>query len=510
MRLGLAAIAGWLAAALIAGAYVVLSWSHHVATLGGDSAQYLLAAQYFSPYQPNSAAVDFYSKLIIYPPLFPWILGLIGAGESILVAHLFVAACVLGSIAALYGFLRIEALPPRRAAVAAMLFGLLPGTLLMSLDVWTENLYLLLSLLALLGASRAEKRGETGNWVLSATAVGLAGLTRAAAVPLLAAFCLHLLIRRPWRWPALMALALLPFCIWVVIGSAGQTGIGGYTDHLLNRYGDAAWTQFLGYALTELRALLDAWLFAWLLEGRNPALVWIVLGFGVLCLTAAAIRLVRLRFDAIYVTLYLGMLMVWPHPEEALRYGYVLLPVLMAQGLVLLHAMWPVALRRYAWVPVLLLALAVLPSLALMVQRFTEPLPSDAAAGKRTWGWFRGNRVEARQGALEHARTLAHLAELGQVVPPEDCVFSIKPPLVMLYASRVSKPPPKSSVSESRFKEEISHCGFAHVVPFGSPNFAEPFYPLERLGARAQPVLVQSLQSGADSPVVSVLLRLSR
>jgi hypothetical protein len=509
MRPRFAALLWSLAAALLAGAYIALSWSHDVATLGGDSAQYLLGARHYSPYQAASTAVEFYSQRIIYPPLFPLMLALVGGGESILIAHLFVAACALGSVAALFGFLKEEGLPVNYAGAGALLFGMLPGTLLMSLDVWTENLYLLLSVVALFAVARSERSVSSGDGWLAAAAVAMAGLTRVAAVPLLASYCAYLLVRRPKRWPVLMALAVAPFAAWVVLGSIGQTGISGYTHQLSDSYGGVVWVLIAQNALTEAKALLDAWLFFWLLEGRRPVLVWLILGFGVVCVVAAVMRLRKLRLDAIYLVLYLGMLMVWPHPEEAFRYGYVVFPVLMAQGWILILQALPAAARRYSWAAPVLLALAALPSLVLMVQRFNEPLSPDAAIGRRTWAWFQGDRAQARRSALEHARFLAHVAAMNRDIPAKECVFSIKPPLIMLYADRVSIPPPKSAVGDSEFQRAIGQCGFAHVVPFGSPNFAEPFYPMKRLGARAELVSAQPLDAGRDGTVVSALLRVS-
>jgi hypothetical protein len=37
--------------------YFSLGWTSNISNLGGDSAGYLLAAQYVSPYQPSSAVV---------------------------------------------------------------------------------------------------------------------------------------------------------------------------------------------------------------------------------------------------------------------------------------------------------------------------------------------------------------------------------------------------------------------------------------------------------------------
>ena len=61
-------------------------WSPELSSFGGDSAGYMMAAQYYSPYQPTSTVIEEYSQRIIYPPLFPWLLAVTSGGTHILAA----------------------------------------------------------------------------------------------------------------------------------------------------------------------------------------------------------------------------------------------------------------------------------------------------------------------------------------------------------------------------------------------------------------------------------------
>ncbi|HXZ96749.1 MAG TPA: hypothetical protein VEG37_06865, partial [Burkholderiales bacterium] len=135
--------------------YIALGWSHEISSAGGDSAGYMLAAQYFSPFQPHSAILTEYSKQIIYPPLFPLILALVGGGESVLIAHVVVMLFLLLAVLVLFFWMRQESLSIWLSAAVSLIFALRVNTYLLSLDIWTENPYIFFSLLAILGVCLA-------------------------------------------------------------------------------------------------------------------------------------------------------------------------------------------------------------------------------------------------------------------------------------------------------------------------------------------------------------------
>lgn len=489
-------------AALCAG-YVAWVWSSDISYLGGDSAGYLLAAQAYSAWSESLPLLQAYARQIIYPPLFPALLAAAGGG-SIPAAHLVVAGCLLLALVPLYGWLRSEGLHSAGAASAALIFAALPGTLLVTLDVWTENLYLLLSLGAVLAGARAHDNKASPAWWFLAAFVALATLTRVAAVPLLAAFWAYALLQRPRRLPLLLAASTLPFVVWIMAVRESQTGISGYTRHLQERYAASLFEVLAKQVSSEASALIESWRFAWLLESASPVLVALVFLFGAVCLAGAVWRLGQRRFDGLYGACYVLLLLGWPHPEEALRYSYVLFPLWIGQGFLLLANLpW----RRLApgldgTAPVVLLAallaLALAPSLAFMAGRFLEPLPPGLETARHTWDWYRLDREQARYRALRHASMLRHLEAVGQGLPPDACVFSIKPQIVMLYTRRVSVVPPKSDVAGESFRSTMEKCRYVYAMPFASPSFQEPFYPIARLGDRARPLSVAVMGSSAD------------
>src|SRR5262245_3766255 len=83
--------------ALTSLAYIGHGWGYGLATLEGDDFIYLLTAEYFSPWtKPNSVAAYIASNSPS-PPLFPFLLGLLGGANSFLVANILVTLFMLFS-----------------------------------------------------------------------------------------------------------------------------------------------------------------------------------------------------------------------------------------------------------------------------------------------------------------------------------------------------------------------------------------------------------------------------
>jgi len=492
--------------------YLGLGWSNEVAGLGGDDAGYLLAAQYFSPYQPASPILIEYSKQIIYPPLFPWMLAITGAGENILVAHWVVVSFLLMSIVVLYLWLR-QSFSFWLSAAIALVFALMPGTYLQSVEIWTENPDLFFSLVAILALDQSGKR-ETSKWIwLAALAVSCATLIRVAALPLLLAFWIYMLVHRPRNYAFSIALATLPFVTWVLISLSTQTGVSGYLGHWQEKY-SASPLQFLWHQIAaESEAILAAWQYAWLGESQSGVAQFAVTAFGVACIAGGLLRLKLLKFDPFYVAIYLPMLLVWPHPEEALRYSYVVYPVLIVQGFFLVSkirnyrtpaASYPIT----SWGLIGILGLSLVPSLVINLRHFFEDIPLEIRAAKHTREWYSDNRQAAITGAFFYTRLLGHLKQISQLVPKNECIYSNQPNTMTLYSGRPSYAPPKPNVSDEQFWKGLQKCRYAYVVPFSSPSYADPLYPLARLGDRAKILSVTTLNTVENTSIAGALIEI--
>lgn len=473
-------------------------WTGELTDFGGDSAGYLLAARYYSPYHGSSAAILAYKSQIIFPPLFPWLLALVDGGYDILAAHLTVAAFALSSTLVLYLWLRRESLPHWPSMAVALVFSLMPAFYVQVLNIWTEFPFVFLSLCVVTLLSPTNRTPSTRAWIVAAILVASATLTRMAALPLLVAFLVLLGIRRPRHYVAIALVATLPFAAWAFYSAHTEIGASAYLVHWEETYAHDPVATFLRQILTEFRALLIAWKSGWIGSSTSLPLLAIVFAVALMSLMGWLHRLRSLRFDAIYVAVYLCVLLAWPHPEEATRYAMVIYPVLLGEGFLFLASFkrpHDGTSRRFPVVglAIALLALAMLPTLAINVQYFTESVPPQFAGAKRMLSWYNSDRETAVRDTFIYISLISHLKQVGRFVPEHECIFSTKPAVVILYTDRFSRTPPKASASEAQFWKEIEACQFAYLMPLVSPSFHSPLYPARRLGDAASPLTTRSL-----------------
>jgi hypothetical protein len=204
------------------------------------------------------------------------------------------------------------------------------------------------------------------------------------------------------------------------------------------------------------------------------------------------------------------MVFAWPNPEP-LRYFYVVTPVLVAQGFLLVVGLSQSGLRmgNPAMIQAVLAAilmLTLLPSFAINSRYFLQEVPPEISAGKHIAEWFDDNRRTAVFSAYFHARLISHLKEINALIPENECVYAIKPTLVTFYARRSSYGPPKIDVSDQEFWRGMEKCRYAYFLPFESPSYGgESFYPLSRLGQRAKIISMKKIDPNDDLPPVGML-----
>ncbi len=495
--------------ASLSGIYLCWGWSNDITDLGGDSSVYMLAAHYFSPFWPHSSVSAEFARGMVYPPLFPLLIGLLGG--SMLAGHLLVIVSLLAAILCLYAWLRIEGLSITVSLCTCLVFALMPGTYLQSLNIWTENLYLFLSLLAIAFEACAEKGSgqQAGFRWGAAAAVAGATMVRAAALPLLAAFLIRLVMTRPRRWPWLMLTSITPFALWSIWSRLNQSGVHSYLSQLQNSYTDDLVGAFFGQLGTEGRRVLMAWPQSWLATGGNDPLHGLTWAIGAICLFGWAWRLARSRFDAFYLGLYVIVLFIWPYPAEARRLSYVMMPLLIGQGVLLIVALSRANrknnLSALPWVWFGAMTIAILPSLILTAQRFHEILPDYMSVARHTEDWYGDDRKRAFRSSQIFAGTLNGLKDIISHVPTGDCIFSIKPSIVAVYSDRHSYSPPSPAASDEQFDRGIGKCPFAYLFSIRTPAINQLLYPMDRLGDRAEPILVAKSE-GEDNFLVYAAL----
>ena len=496
--------------AVVSTIYIFFCAANDIFDMAGDASGYLLAAQYFSPFQPSTQMLQAYSSEIIYPPLFSLIVGALGG--SALAASLTVVASLLGAFLALYSWLRAENLGSIASSATVLLFALMPITYVTALNIWTENTYLFFSLMAVFAVSHAETDQEPRHyWLAAAVAVALAALTRVAAAPLVAAFCLYLAIKRPTGYLRFIAVAVLPFCIWAIIAKSKQIGLGGYTSQWSAFYQDDAVRVLLENMSGWVRALVFSWKVGFVGDVAGTPLPAIVGFVGVLGLVGWASRLRYLKFDALYVMCYMAMLLAWPHPEESSRYGYVMAPFLITYAVLFLDNCAEKIKRVAYFSPVFIMlsiCLAmVIPSLLVNIQRYRMSVAEDLKDARKMEGWYSDDGASTEYLTPLRLKIIVHLKSVAGRVPESDCIFSVKPTVVSIHTGRSSFAPPLNTADDAEFEKGLQRCRYAYVIGLAFSNRPR-LYPLGRLHDRAHIVSQVSMGNGLNTHLIGALVEI--
>src|SRR5688572_7172943 len=183
-----------------------------LASFADDSVSYLVMAQVFSPWQAASVPVaEAFAREGFYPPLFPLLLALVGAGHDVARAYA-VGALLLAACLPLVYLLGRRWLGSSWAAVAAAAtVALLPALWIQAKGILSEPLFclLLLGLLCVLESKR--------QWPLVLLMVGLA-LTRTVGLAVLAGYAAWALMQKD-RLRLLMPVlcGFLAYAAWVML-----------------------------------------------------------------------------------------------------------------------------------------------------------------------------------------------------------------------------------------------------------------------------------------------------
>lgn len=486
--------------------YLIWTWSSELGSFGGDNAIYLLTAEYFSSASPQFA--ERYANTSAYPPLFPLLLAIFGGASNLLVAHIITTVCLLVAVVAFYCWLVAIGFSRLQAYSLSVLFALLPGTYIHSLEILSENFYLALSLFSLWAAVKSEKSGDW-RWLLACAGfVSAATLTRTAGLALLAAFILYLIVHRSAKSWLLTAIALLPGLIFQFIKRDGDS----YILSLMKAYSvgsaPALWTQWE----IHIRLLGYGWITSFAQYWSLPVVIAVCL-FGVICLAGLFYRLRSGRLDALYGAFYLLLILLWPFPDEAPRFMLVLLPVLIGQAFWLLNRLPRLPARRKhaaAVLTIAVLAVIVLPQWISNLQRFMHPLPPDLAAFKRSSSWYHRDYAVALREIYYNMRLTQGLKGARDNVPEGECIYSIKPSTVAFFSRRHSVAPPGSASSPEEFHKTIEEgkCKYFFFLRGASPSFNTRFYPLERMGGKIKILEIFAIEELDQKPIIAILAKL--
>ncbi len=423
----------------------VFSWQGQVVGLVADDAIYLLLSDLFSPYsQAARESAAFVTKHSTFPPLYSLYLSIFGAGSrDVYYAHVLTSITVIAAFGMTIRYFSTVKMAFGFALGAAVLFFLLPVSLLLHVELQSEPMYLAFSLIALAEFATLKGERQTSKVYVIAACVALAVLSRTAGITLLGAFLLWQLTGAgPNRSVKAMLIAVVPFLIWEAIKSKLYTGPWTYTSLLLQAYSlddPADLMRKLGMDANNLwvgwRQYFDV--------GVEPTSLPAALLLPLTAAPAFLRGLIARRMDAWYALAYLVLIFIWPFPDHTTRFLYPILPVIFYFSFVSIQQWVKQPWNKYALILLLALtALAALPSTGqIIVKTFSgngETLGKYAKT-RLYYGKLAPMKV-LQQNAWVIDNLIEAMRDSAQFVPEGKCVYNMHFEWYMYYARRYARP----------------------------------------------------------------------
>ena len=321
---------------LLATAVMIFVSTSEIASLGSDNVSYLLMAEAFWPYQNATEIVREAARCQTYPPLFPLLLSLLGASSDYLLAHRIVGGEFLLACALLYFLARKMLGSAGLALIVLLAFGFIPASWINVLGILSENQYLVLSLGAFLLLRRDQPRSADG--VCLAILLIAAVLTRSIGMTLIVTVLIGAWIpargessSRRQRTAATLA-AAISFVLWEVF--SGKALESHYLENWLQvgrfftESGIGGINQFLVFQIIQIwEAFLTGLIHHWVLAESTFVLLLL---FLLVALMDIACRLKSKELEAIYILVFLCVLMGWGAAGGQMwRLVYPIIPLLL-------------------------------------------------------------------------------------------------------------------------------------------------------------------------------------
>jgi hypothetical protein len=441
----------------VLGLYAVHLFSFTVfegfSTFANDSSSYIRLARNWSPY--SEPAIYNLQTLPAHPraPGFPWLLAITGGAESTYAGHLLVSITMLVSIA-LCGWLAYRHSGLFIGGALTISFCLLPGVIISSMGILSENPYLLISLTALLLYSFIRKNHDSwpGWFFVLFLLLSLSMLTRTTGIALSAAlFVVALLDHKSSRKKnyIFMLTAATSFGVWLLWNALGADDrVPGQLSAIRKIFGSEDQTLvdrvnfFLGFVSDNLFSVAGAW--NHYLSLTNDSIWFFLCSFALFAVSiiALALRAFQWKPDALYVCFYLVIIALWPFPGELVRFLHPIVMLLLLQPLFYFHAEdrtveWN--RRKIAVISVIILLLLN----SLIIQHHLIKLRYEAETNypqlvHSVEFYDRVDRDEALRLSALFRYTMVLMQESVDVIPPGSTVAAVKPEAYMLFAERES------------------------------------------------------------------------
>ena len=459
-----------------------LSWQGEVVGLVADDAVYVLLADYFSPYsQQLRHGAAFVSRHGVFPPGYPLFLALLGAdSQHLYYAHVLTTFVILAACWACARYLLSTGTAFALAMAYLAVFFFLPRTLLQHIELLSEPLYLLLSMLALLTCEKLREGRDSYGVCCVAVLICLATLTRTAGIALLVAFIFWQLFSagRNRVWMAWL-LAIIPLLIWEALKPIVYAQPKGYSQDFLNTYHLYDLDALLQQLARNFSALWAGWRQYLDVNTQLSSLPAAIL-LPLCVVPALLVRLKQFCLDAIYFVLYLGMILMWPHPDHMARFLYPVVPLGLCYVLLSIGFLREKRWRAYLHAMTLgLTLLAAAPSTAQIL--YKSIARDDAVLGGYGKTHILYRNIESLRTIENNVRILRELAKAmqisGTLVPTGECVYATHFEMFMYFGRHYARPITETDVRNKALVNSPK-CHYLLVNWSSSHPYFKPGYPL--------------------------------
>tara|TARA_R110000782_G_scaffold186629_1_gene276806 strand:+ start:5155 stop:6561 length:1407 start_codon:yes stop_codon:yes gene_type:complete len=291
----------------------------------------MLMGLYMSPWKEASAPIQALWQFQDFPPLFPLILAITGAVHNINIAHIMTLLFLIVSLPLIYLFSRKCFASNWQALAITSIFLLSPSTWLNILGILSENLYIFISLLIIVLFPNQNKSNIYYSLFLGLL-ISLLILTRTIGASM---FLAYLIVGfAAWHNKSLSTEKFIaPIIVTILINLFAKVL---HQSSVPSQYIQQLSTiDISGQPKVLVETWFAAWQYYWIDDLIIPQLF--VFFLGVLACLGLAIRLRLLKLDAFYLLVYFCILLVWPHPGQALRFIYPVHALLIIYAFFSIH-----------------------------------------------------------------------------------------------------------------------------------------------------------------------------
>jgi len=343
-------------------------WHDNLSTFASDSANYMLMALYLSPWEEASLPIQSLWPYQEYPPLFPLVLALTGVVHNMIAAHVFTLFILIAALPLIYLFAKQCFATKWQALSIISIFVISPSTWMNILGILSENLYILLSFIILVLFQKLKLQTIKISVILGILLSALM-LTRTIGIAMFAAYLFSGFLLYKGK-EINKIIYLIPIFITISINSVAKLlHQSSIPSQYIRQLRDLEFGN-------QFNAIIDAWFSSWQFYWVDNLMLpyGIVLVTGLFACFGLIYRLITLKFDAIYVAVYLLILLLWPHPGQALRFIYPIQAVLLIYAFYFLNYLFNKYSSTSPHKPITLLLLlmssVVIPPLSFAYNRY--------------------------------------------------------------------------------------------------------------------------------------------